>query len=135
VTNEERRIELARNLRAFARWVESTPEVVLDDWGGAIYTSFYGATKEQVIALAKTEGKFKKDYSGDSFQLERTFGDQSDGTGIRYMMSCSRELVCTSKVVGTRKRTVRDPEAYKNIPMIEVDEDIVEWECNPLLAD
>ena len=128
-TNEMRRLKLAADLRAFADWLDQTPEVIIDSWGTGVYVSFYGATKQDVLALARTPGHFKKDYTGNSFQLIKEIG------GCTYTMSTPRDQVCTSRVVGKKTRTIRDPEGYKSIPMIEVEEDEVEWDCHPLLQD
>jgi hypothetical protein len=128
-SNDERRLKLAADLRKFADWLDETPEVLLDSWSTGVWVNFYGATRQDVLALARTSGKFRKDYSGNHMQLIKEIGY------VTYTMSLPRDEICTSRVIGTRTRTVRDPEGYKNIPMVEVEEDIVEWDCHPLLQD
>jgi len=130
--NEEKRAELVQSLRDFADWIEETPEAILDSWGD-VWVTFYGATKEQVVALAQTPGKFTKRFSGGSMELERSFGSE-ESSRVRYMMSVPREQVCEAKVVGKKMVERRNYEAERAIPKIMVEEDVIEWECTPLLA-
>ena len=52
---------------------------------------------------------------------------------VRYKIVCNREEVCEKHVVGTEKVTkkVAPPGEWTEE---EVEQDIIEWKCNPLLA-
>jgi hypothetical protein len=51
--------------------------------------------------------------------------------GVTYRALASRDEVCTRKVVGTE--TVEVPD-YERTPTKKVEREIVEWECEPILA-
>lgn len=121
------RTEIIKGLRELADWLEDTPEAIMTS--GSIVISEWAYNKEGIIALAKTPGTFEKVYEGGYFDLRRHFSGN-----IRYQMSSPRRVVCEARVVGTRKVEHRDPELVALVPMIEKDEDIVEWDCIPLLA-
>ena len=133
IANEDDRINTIQGLRDMADWLERNPQALLGPsrWNG-IYVSFYGAEKEQILALASTAGGIAKNYYGSSFELVQKFGP------VTYSMGGKRDDVCTKKVVGTKTVQKEDPdvrrERLKDIPMIEVEEEIVEWECHSLLA-
>jgi hypothetical protein len=131
--NNDERMTTIQGLRDMADWLENTPEALLGEprWNG-IYVSFYGAEKEHVVALAGAPGGIGKNYYGASFELIKKFGP------VTYSMGATREAVCTKKVVGTKTVEKEDPEVrkerLKDIPIIEVEEEVIEWECHPLLV-
>ena len=58
--------------------------------------------------------------------LDLVFGE------MKFTIHCERDQVCVKRVVGTKK-------VKKQVPIggyeeQEVDEEIVEWDCTPLLA-
>lgn len=53
-----------------------------------------------------------------------------DGAYPHFGLTVHRETVCTPRVVGTRETTKPDP----NAPRITVTENVIEWDCHPLLA-
>lgn len=123
MSDETDKAEIIQGLRELADWLEATPEADITVYG--IDCQNYGATKEDVLALARTEGAFEKNYVGGYFELIRRFTG-----GVTYIMNAAREEVCTAVVVGTETVTVPDPAA----PKVEVERDVVEWKCHPLLA-
>jgi hypothetical protein len=123
-----------KGLRALADWLESTPEALPDEpcWDGIHLNVWPDGTddekKQKIIALAQA-GSIDKHYGGNYMDLRKDFGG-----GVKYEMSIKRDLVCTKRVVGTKTVEKRDPELVEQVPMIEVEEDVVEWDCHPLLA-
>lgn len=120
------RDEFIQGLRDLADWLEATPEAKLSEWS-TCRVDHWSDNKDDVVELAKVGGHMKKHYYGESFDLRKSFGP------VSYEMTIPRDQVCTKVVVGTKKVVKVDPEAYKALPKIEVDEDEVEWKCHPLL--
>lgn len=120
--DEDDKAKVIAGLRQLADFLEATPDALLDF---APTIAFYGATPEAIRALARSGGKFDKQYVGGILEVSRSF----EG-GVKYEMNISREQVCTARVVGTREVERTDP----NAPKITVTEDVVEWDCEPLLA-
>lgn len=103
-------------LRELIEWLELNPHLPrpparVDVWNAH--------TKEEAAAVMLAMGDCKKDYGTDMFYLTKEFGEVS----IRYVFS--REAVCTKRVVGTRHIEAQFYPAR--------DEEIVEWECHPIL--
>ena len=125
-------------LREFADFLEQNPEVPMEDW--RIGITYYTYDDEPVKQAARAVAGWDKIYSDNFLDLAMSFGrdpempDSDRNVGLRYVISVAREKVCEAKVVGKKVVKKRDPEALKAVPMIEVEEDIVEWECTPLLA-
>lgn len=67
-----------------------------------------------------------KDFYGSYADIDFKMDDAYPHFGI----TVHREAVCTPRVVGTRETTKPDPDA----PRIKVTENVIEWDCNPLLA-
>lgn len=128
MTTEERRAELIQGLRDMADWLEKTPEALLHGYSSCCI-DFYTDNKDEVVKLAQVGGRMDKQYWGETFNLRKKFGSL-----VAYGMNINRNEVCEKKVVGTKKVKQRDPEAMKLVPMVEVEEEIVEWECHSLLA-
>ena len=109
--------EFADGLRAMADWYEAHPEVP-----PPLYPEFLHAsveTKEEAVTIAEALKPCAKQYNGGLFELHRLFGP------IRLKFLFWREVVCERHVVG-----VKDvPEA--TVPAHA--EEIVEWDCHPLL--
>jgi hypothetical protein len=116
---------MIQGLRDLADWLENTEEALIDTYQ-TCYTVKWADDKEQVVALAQA-GSIEKVYSNSYMDLKKLFGP------VRYEMSIARKEVCERKVVGTRKVEKRDPDLVEQVPMIEVDEEIIEWECLPIL--
>lgn len=84
-------------------------------------------------ARATSHLRPSKDYDGDYAHLVIHFGPDID-----LKVYAGRALVCERIVTGTETvtKTVKDPEALKAVPEVEVTEEVetVEWVCSPLLA-
>jgi hypothetical protein len=66
----------------------------------------------------------RKDYSGNYFELHLDIG------AIDYEIWCTREAVCEKRIIGTE--TVTEKIAVK-FEEREIEKEIVEWDCHPLL--
>lgn len=84
-------------------------------------------------ARATSHLRPSKSYDGDYAELMISFGP-----GVEVKVYASRNLVCERIVTGTTEvtKTVKDPEALKAVPDVEVTEtvELVEWRCEPLLS-
>jgi hypothetical protein len=116
-------------LRDLANWLDVHPEAPIASFGTLIDldVSVYGATKEQLVALARKPGAgpFSKGYSSSLFELTRSFGG-----GVRYSACGDREQVCERVVVG--EETVEVPEQPYVAAHTET-RPITEWKCHPLI--
>ena len=108
----------ADGLRAIAAWFETHPEVPLPDSQRVDVASLN--TKEEAASVARALGACDKIYDGTLFRLERRFG----GTTLRFLFW--RDQVCERRVVSTKQVPARLVPAHT--------EEIVEWDCHPLLA-
>lgn len=124
---KERAAEFAGYRRA-ADLMEAHPEVpapgVLPS--GELRWWFYewqadAAVKHIADIRRAVGGTWTKREAGSKMYFER------DG----YTISVDREVVCTRRVVGTKTVTLPAVEAQ---PERTVERDIVEWDCQPLLA-
>ena len=128
--------ELAYDLRKFADFLdihaEELPKVQVDV---ASYVWDYNGSGDDVpqsVALAMRAGlkdadKVEKEYSDNYFRMYMSFG------ALKYKIVCNRDEVCERKVLGTEMVTKSVPPEGKWVEK-EVEQEIVEWVCNPLLA-
>jgi len=134
---DSKTFQLAADLRDFADFIEEhgliLPDITVDMrsylWS---YTLTEGEHVPETVALAMRAGvkdadDVKKDYSDDYFRLFLHFGK------LIYKVVCNREEVCTRRVVGTEQVTKQVPPKGDWVEET-VTQDIVEWDCNPLLA-
>lgn len=128
----------AAGLRALADTIEANPELAY-----LLRTSFshmgshlFDSEREKLttfIRLMKASGaEITKDYTTNYAMVAAKFGP------VNVVLQADREQVCERVVVGTREVTeeVPDPEALAAVPTTTVTrvEDVVEWQCRPLLA-
>jgi hypothetical protein len=72
-------------------------------------------------------GACEKEPWNETFSVVKQFGGTN---AVLYKLSTSREGVCTKKVVGTETVEVVD---YSHVPKKQIQRDVVEWECDPIL--
>jgi hypothetical protein len=115
---------LPDDLRALADWLEARPEVPRPTTV-EVYTSAHSTEdfKETVRAM----GSVEKKVDGSLAHAIKRFGS------VTYELLAVRRLVCTRRVVGTRMIEKPDPEAV--IPTIKIEEEVVEWTCEPWMKD
>lgn len=73
-----------------------------------------------------------KDYDGQWGSVTVTLSD-----AVKVFAYAKREQVCTRVVTGVETVTVSVPDPTVVVPLVEVEStrEIVEWRCEPLLAD
>jgi len=84
----------------------------------------YVATREEMVSIARQLKEFEKEYSDSQFFVKREYGN------ITLEFFTGRGTVCTRRVIGTRM--VTRPTRIEG-PDETVEEEIVEWDCDPLL--
>lgn len=136
MTTETKATEYADGLRALADMIEDNPELV------PIFKFSLGEIREPVHdreelatfarAAART-GKVSKNFSSKYASVSIAFGPVTLAAYIEREQVCDRVVVGTEMVVETGP----DPEAVAALPVVEreVEREIVEWRCRPLLAD
>lgn len=137
ITEDEKRSEYIAGLRALADLLEAHDEMPLpygcgtSDEYASMKMSWYVQTKERVVALARIlPGRLDKRVD-DAMEH---YGFELHGSllGLHYLVNAPRAEMCTRKVVGHREVTKEVPTATETVTVVE---DIVEWECSPLLAE
>ena len=131
---DHRAYRLAEDLRSFADFLDQygeelphvTAEIASHVWG------YSGESVPESVALAmraglKGAGAVEKEYSDNYFRLYLTFGS------LKYKVVCNRDEVCERKVLGTEMVTRSVPPEGEWTEK-EIEQDIVEWVCNPLLS-
>lgn len=132
---------LSETLRVVAALIEEHPDLpepyVTSSSDGGAYLAWYlhinGRAEDEADQKAKAQqiirtlgGKWEKDFSGD----QADFRQERDG--LRFTVSVDRPAVCVRRVVGTETVTLPAVEAA---PERTVEREIVEWDCEPVLAE
>ena len=131
---------LGENLRTFADFIDEhaadLPDSIevdcytyLWDWSVAEGTSVPIAMSRAMRAGLKSSAVVKKEYSDNYFRLYMDFGIKQP---VQFKIVCDRDEVCEKHVVGTEKVMKSVAPAGKWTEE-EVEQDIIEWKCNPLL--
>lgn len=96
-----------------------------DEWREM--TAQEAATVVRAMSKGQPIGTVRKTTSTDAmaYSLKFHYGRAS------VYFTIPRQTVCVSKVVGTKTVERTDP----NAPMVTVTEDVLEWECLPLLQE
>ncbi len=106
------------------------PEVKLPSFGLTVYHFGFEADKTELLSsYARGFGTFEKSVSDDYFSIQKDFG-----YSVSFRATFHREQVCTPRVVGTRTVTKLVYPKSVEPAEIEVDEDILEWDCPSLLG-
>ena len=133
---DSKTFQLVEDLRDFADFVEEHgPQlpgvsVELRSWIWGYEVADQGVPEGVALALRagiKSADEVTKEYSDDYFRLYLRFGK------LQYRVVCNREEVCEKNVIGTKTVTKKMPPEGDWTEQ-EVEEEIVEWVCNPLLA-
>ncbi len=120
-------------LRRLANFVDDNPELFekIDFGTQQIHLGKWNSDdpKAVLVELAKAAAKdkfieVKKDYSSSYFSLYLDF------QGVKLEAWTARETVCERRVVGTETVVKKVPVEFEEQ---EVEEEIVEWDCHPLL--
>lgn len=116
--------EFTAGLRELADWYDAHPEIALPIAEMAVYSE--PDTKERAAVVARTLGGFiQKEIIGTYLRLKRTFGPVE----LRFVFE--RDAVCVARVV----RVDEIPEEVIPEHVIPAHtREIVEWDCQPILA-
>ena len=133
----EKAIEMVEDLRKVADFIEKQYSQVPDiDVEITSYVGFgWDESAEDIPAIIAdtvlaglAEGaSVRKDYGSSYFRAFLGFGE------LEYRVICERDAVCTRRVIGTQMVTKTVPPEGEWTEK-EVEEDVVEWDCHPLLA-
>jgi len=133
----EKAIEMVEDLRKVADFIEKQFSQVPDiDVEITSYVGFgWDESAEDIPAIIAdtvlaglAEGaSVRKDYGSSYFRAYLGFGE------LEYRVTCERDAVCTRRVIGTQMVTKSVPPEGEWTEK-EVEEDVVEWDCHPLLA-
>jgi hypothetical protein len=136
----ETRTAYTDGLRAVADWLDQHPEVPLPYLGAAIdgdirsvlpiFLVDDATARDDLAAITRAMGTASKavNRDGDRFQVYRRF------EGLIVMAQAPREQVCTRVVTGTEDQVVEEVVTPAVIRKIVKTVDVVEWQCEPLLA-
>lgn len=140
MTTAERRETYITGLRVLADLLEQHDDLPLPydgsltsiDWIETAHT----AERQREIAQSFARiipGTIRKEARDGYFDLDGSIA------GLKVSLIVLRDAVCTRVVTDTREvtREIPDPEALAAVPTVTVTEtqEVVEWVCEPLLAD
>ena len=120
--------------RAFADFLERNDELPkVDTPEFEAYYFFSDDAKEKVAAFARAGAsdpkveKVEKDYRNEYFYLRFT-------GSFQFRAITQREKVCTRREVGTELVMTKELPAGVEYEEVEVERQVYEWDCDPLLA-
>lgn len=125
-----KRQEFIDGLRAVADFYENHPEAHYDEMG--LNISMYAFTddpKAAVVTTAKAMGKCEKEYCEEYFTIRKEFSG-----AVSLSVFAKRSKVCQAVKVGERVIPEHIVPATTEIVIPERTEDIIKWQCEPLLA-
>jgi hypothetical protein len=138
MTETDTRAEYVAGLRALADLLEANTDVPVPTYGADrwqpirwVITGESAAEQKAAIAavVRAVGGTWAKRSTGKNDDL---FTFDGRLAGLYLDILTHRETVCRRVVTGTREVTATIPPATKEVT---VTEDIVEWICEPLLAE
>lgn len=134
---------MAENLRIVATLLDAHPDLpapyITTTYSGAVQVHWYltittenHAQQKRLaqLILRTIGGKWAKDAGSEmNFKQGRIFDP------ISYIVQVSREAVCRRVVTGTETVTIPAVEAQEAQPERTVEREVVEWICEPVLAE
>jgi hypothetical protein len=108
-------------LRKLAALVDANPEVA-DKYPSYRYLVLVNTRGELVEAVREFGGQWRKESNDSYYGMTRDLGG-----GVTINVCVPHHAVCERVVTGTRVVT----RPAQDAPMIEVEEDVVEWVCPP----
>jgi hypothetical protein len=125
-------------LRDLDRILGEHPEIPQPRIDGSIRFGIWVGDVPQLVAAIRRAIGGKWDKRPRDNEYGAYFDYVTEWHGFPVAVVTSRDEVCRKVVTGTRTvtRTVPDPEALAKVPMVEVTEDVedFEWVCEPVLA-
>ena len=134
----EKAKQMAADLRKVAGFVEERFTMLPDmdveitsyvgfGWNNSSDNDVPATIADAVLAGLAEGATVRKDYGSSYFRAYLGRGD------VEYKGVCERDAGCTRRVVGTETVTKQVPPEGDWTEQ-EVEQDIVEWDCHPLLA-
>ncbi len=129
----ERAMKLVEDLRNLATFIESNPRALPPGGVDVKATSYiYGdeANRDTFLTLVKMAlasdmvDNIRKEYTEHYFEVHLAIGD------IDYEAWAQRESVCEKRIVATETVIEKVPVEWEEK---EIEKEIVEWDCHPLL--
>jgi hypothetical protein len=120
---------LVADMRAAADLIESRADDLPKLHASASSYIWSGGGKEEAARIGRVFGSFNKEVDDDHYRVAKSVGD------FRISFVFKRDDVCTPRCVG--KKIVRRA-ILEGLPALEyedVEEDVVVWDCPPLLAE
>lgn len=134
--------DIVEGLRALADLFEANPELAEDFRFSHAFSKIHnpvGNDEDPRASMAawaragKASGHpVTKDYDGKWGSVSVALSD-----AVKVWTYAEREQVCTRIVTGTETVTVTVPDPDVTVPTVEIEQtrEIVEWRCEPLLAE
>lgn len=115
-----------KDLRAFADWLESNPDVPTPVFPQRF--DVFCLNKEQMVATCRAVGgKMKKGVTESFFYLRKDFRT------IHYEVNALRDNICDKVVIGTRTIPAEPERTVTIAAQPERTEEITEWRCSEVL--
>lgn len=111
-------------LEDLARFMREHPECVPGELVGGVSVTLYAYDSEELAHLVRVAGGGAKFNNSYYVGVVRDFGPHQ----LRVL--APHDTVCTKRVVGTRTVTKR----VASFVTKEVEEEVVEWDCPPMLS-
>jgi hypothetical protein len=101
-------------------------------WGQTI--NLFTGTKEEMATIARQVAVFdKKSDSGYYFSIDRKFTPHTLAINIQHDVFCEKVKIGTKKVKQFDPEALR--EATRDVPEVEIEEDVYEWRCPKSVLD
>lgn len=120
-------------LRSFASFLEANADIVGPyDFMGLTVSNYVGKKEDLAVwvkRMTEDQGRVEKKVTDYSLDMTVKFNDV-----VTLSVSAPRKEVCVPRVVGTKKVTKKvqvTPAVYEDK---EVEEEIVEWDCKPVMG-
>jgi hypothetical protein len=122
---EQHVADYAASLRLLADWYEAHPTVELPEHS----LSVYSVHSKEAARLLREAAPCTKRYQDTLFFIEKQFGT------VKLSFVFYRNEVCTRRVVGVRTLPAVFVPAQPEHTLPPVVEEIVEWDCGPILEE
>jgi len=131
LTDFERRRQFIEGLRAVARFYEENPDAWYDGIPITLNMYVWGREARDVMArTVKVLGSCTKNYDDTNMTVAKKFTDQ-----VTLSLFAPRAKVCRRVIVGSRILPARVVPASAELRLPACSEEMVEWECDPILRD
>jgi hypothetical protein len=132
-TDKPRHIQQAEGLESLARMVRERPDLAEHmAYSFELINAFSNdpAVLAEFLKAGKRYGAttFKDGLGDDWFVAVLKWGP------VELHINANREQVCEARQVGTKTVKQKDPAKLAEVPEVEVEVPVYEWDCKPLLG-